>query len=95
MELPNNQTILNSPELERGIHKFIQEKTSEITKQVIHFSKIQSELVEFRLFLSIHANRKKMKEITNKIRKDRDALWRELLKKYEGDEEKARDYFYN
>lgn len=95
MELTNNQTSLNSPELEKGIHKFIQEKTSEITKQVIHFSKIQSELVEFRLFLSIHANRKKMKEITDRIRKDRDNLWANLLKKYNGDEEKARNYFYN
>ncbi|MEK6953318.1 MAG: hypothetical protein AABX29_09995 [Nanoarchaeota archaeon] len=95
MELTNNQTSLNSPELEKGIHKFIQEKTNEITKQVIHFSKIQSELVEFRLFLSIHANRKKMKEITDRIRKDRDNLWANLLKKYNGDEEKARNYFYN
>ena len=95
MELPNNQVSSNSPMLEKEIHKFIKEKTNEITKQVIHFGKIQTSLIEFRLFLSIHANRKKIKEITESIRKNRDDLWKGLLKKYDGDKGKARDYFYN
>jgi len=87
--------------LTRDLHNFItnhtqetQEKINEKVEEIKHFSEVQSELTEFRLFLSIHADEKELKKISDEVRKDRDKLWKDLLRKNKGDEEKARDFFY-
>lgn len=83
-----------SPQIDKDIHKFIQEQNKIIIKKIENFVQIQSELMEFRIFASLHVDRKEMEKITTNIRKYRDDLWFKLLKENNGDRKKAMDYFY-
>lgn len=88
-------------DLSRDLHNFIQNQTKETQERINkefekikHFAEVQNELTEFRLFLSLHADKKEIKRVADKLRQNRELLWEDLLKKNKGDAKKARDFFY-
>ena len=89
-----NSASSSQLQINKDLHKFIQEQSKKMIKKIENFIQIQTELMEFRIFLSLHADRKEMQNIVTSIRKNRDTLWTKLLKENNGNKKKAMDYFY-
>lgn len=85
------------PHLAKEIHRFMEQNAKQLEKDVEklkRFIEIQTKLTEFRLFMTLNADKQEIENITKRIREDKRKMWDKLLKKYKGNKEKAMDYFY-
>ena len=85
----------NQSQINKQVHNLVNEFSERMMAKIQEFTQIQTELMEFRIFSSLSKNDKEIKELIKSHNKEKKESWESLMKKFNGNEKKVIESYYN